>query len=199
MTNCLDIVRNGILLLIIIGMHTQAWAQKGKKGSKEKVPVFNYVIDDPMDKFGREPVPPDVVHTVLMPDFYKRGEQVAGDTVLKYECFDAANEPIDPDTMRDHTHLRYVSLIQRYTNAGHTYKDQSGKSLPLPTEKIIYRYDKTGVDKWFSINYANNKPAVLQEFASEIVRSDSSRKIDPARGNYIITVYNYYKVVRVNN
>ncbi len=200
MINFAAMIRS-LFVLLLLSTCVQTFAQKGKtkKEPKEKVPVYNYVIDDPMDAFGRQPVPPDVVTTILVPAFYSPLETRNGDTTQKYECYDAANNIMKPDTIHDYSLIRYVSLIQRYTDPLHTYKDANGKLQPLPTEKIIYRYDKTGKDKWFSVNYATNKSEILQEFPNEITRADTTTIINPTTGVALITVYKYYRVSSLKN
>jgi hypothetical protein len=175
---------------------TQSFAQKGKKKKKEeeKIPVYNYVIDDPMDVFGRQPPESVETTTVMLPQFFSLDVRRSGDTSFTYEGFDAANNPLKADTLSDYSRLRYVSLIQRYTDPGHTYRDSTGKLKPLPTEKIVYRYDKTGNDKWFTVNYATNKSEMLQEFPSDIVRTDTIVVVDPVTTRYHTRLYRYYRV-----
>ncbi|GAA4466203.1 hypothetical protein GCM10023093_19920 [Nemorincola caseinilytica] len=166
-----------------------ALAQKGKKHSKkeeEKIPVYNYVIDDPMDAFGRQPQPQQApTRTVTLPEFCMHGGTVA-DTMYWYEHYDAAHKIINPDTLTDHTLLRYVSLMESYTDREHTYKDASGKLQPLPVSKIIYRYDRLGADKWLSVNYKTNKTFKLQDHVNDIVRRDTIRSTD---GSSVIRAY----------
>jgi hypothetical protein len=194
MTKASVSVQKVLCVLLQLAISFSASAQKGKKKPPEKVPVFNYVIDDPMDVFGRQPVPADVVQEVLLPEFCSRGDKRIKDTVLVYECYNAANNLINPDTLYEYSLLRYVSVTQSYPDPVQTYKAADGTLKPLPVQKIIYRYDKTGNDKWFSVNYITNKSAQLREYTSDIVRRDSITVQDPIKGNYLITVYKYYKV-----
>lgn len=198
MTKASVSVRKVLCVLLLLAVSVSATAQKGKTKLKEKpqekVPVFNYVIDDPMDVFGRQPVPADVVKEVLLPEFCSRGDKRTKDTVLVYECYNAANNLINPDTLFDYNLLRYVSVTQSYPDPVETYKAADGTLKPLPVQKIIYRYDKTGNDKWFSVNYITNKSAQLREHVSDIVHRDSITVQDPIKGNYLITVYKYYRL-----
>ncbi|MCF8448709.1 MAG: hypothetical protein K9G49_02460 [Taibaiella sp.] len=191
-------VRKSLWVLLLLAVSVSATAQKGKtkpkEKPKEKVPVFNYVIDDPMDVFGRQPVPADIVQEVLLPEFCSRGDKPIKDTVLVYECYNAANSLLNPDTLYDYSLLRYVSVTQSYPDPVQIYKAADGTIKPLPVQKIIYRYDKTGNDKWFSVNYITNKSAQLREYTSDIVRRDSITVQDPIKGNYLITVYKYFRV-----
>ncbi len=184
---------HGVLLLLVISF-LSASAQKGKKKEKEKVPVYNYVIDDPMDVFGRQPAPQNITNTVLVPEFYFAGDRHSGDTVIRQLCYNAANDLIRLDTLKDYHLLRYISTLQYYTEKDHTYRDAEGKLQPLPVEKIVYRYDKTGSDKWFSVDYATHKSTTLQEFINDIVKVDTVNATDPAMGNIITTIYRHYKV-----
>src|ERR1043165_911692 len=112
MTNSLKIL---LLLAVVLGMHypTLAQKKKDKKKEEEKVPVYNYVIDDPMDVFGRQPVPPDSTFVILMPDFFQLGffESQRGDTVIKHVAYNAKNEVILEDTLSNYQLLRYLSYI----------------------------------------------------------------------------------------
>lgn len=188
--------RTLLILLVALAVYTPSLAQKGKdkKKEEEKVPVYNYVIDDPMDVFGRQPVPENVVKNVLLPEFYTRGEKHINDTVLKYECYDATNQIILPDTLTDYKTLRYLSLIKTYPDPIQKYKDANGTLQPLPIQKIVYRYDKVGSDKWLTVDYANNKQATFQEHTTNIVRTDTASISMLPAGNYTITICKYYKV-----
>jgi hypothetical protein len=199
MTNFVaSMAKTRTIFLVLMAISLTAVAQKKKKKeAEEKIPVYNYVIDDPMDVFGRQAVPAEVSNTVLVPEFFSAREWHSGDTLLKMLCYNAANELIRMDTITDYRRLRYVSLMQYYTEQGHTYKDAEGKIQPLPVEKIIYRYDKTGNDKWFSVDYASRKSSSLQEFVNEIVKTDTVKATDPVLGNAVTTIYRHYKVSQV--
>jgi hypothetical protein len=184
------------LLFVIIFTHFSSFAQKGKKEPKEKVPVYNYVIDDPMDVFGRQPVKAPIVKYSLVPEFYRpyRNEK---DTVLDVECYDAANKIIKPDTITTASSLRYLSVVKTYPDPVNTYKDDHGVKRPLPVQQIIRRYDKVGADKWFSVDYTTNKSMTLQEFSNEIVRVDTITVIDPITSDETTHYRRYYKVSAV--
>jgi hypothetical protein len=165
--------------------------RKKKAKNEEKVPVFNYVIDDPMDVFGRQPPPVVNNRSVLLPEFCA-GARMVKDTVYRYECYDAGNNLISTDALTDPSGLRYVSLLRSYPDPEHTYKDAAGKPQPLPVSKIINRYDRTGGDKWLSVNYLTNKTTTLQEHLTEIVKTDTVKSTD---GSTLLR--NYYKVTPV--
>lgn len=186
------------IVVAIMVLSLPASAQKAQKKDKveERVPVFNYVIDDPMDVFGRQPIPPDTRKTVLMPDFCFAGTKKIADTTLKLEYNNGSHNALQPDTMSDYQLLRYVSLIKTYTDHTHTYKDATGKLQPLPVQKIIHRYDKISSNKWLCIDYANGKPYTLTEYSTDIVRTDSTQTIDPVLGNKNTIVYQYYRTAR---
>ena len=193
MTNLKSTLAAAILVLSL-----PAAAQKGKKKEKveERVPVFNYVIDDPMDVFGRQPIPSDTHKTILLPDFCFAGTKTIADTTLKLEYNNGSHNMLLPDTLSDYQLLRYVSVIKTYTDHTHTYKDATGKLQPLPVQKIIHRYDKTSSNKWLCIDYANSKPYTLTEYSTDIVRTDSTMTTDPVLGNINTIVYKYYRTAR---
>lgn len=186
------------IAVAIMALSLPASAQKGKKKEeeKERVPVFNYVIDDPMDVFGRQPIPPDTRKTILLPDFCFTGTKNIADTTLKLEYNNSSHNTMLPDTLSNHQLLRYVSLIKTYTDHTHTYKDATGKLQPLPVQRIIHRYDKTSTNKWLCIDYSNGKPYTLTEYSTDIVRTDSTQTTDPVLGNKNTIVYQYYRTAR---
>lgn len=186
------------LALAIMVLSLPAAAQKGKKKEKmeERVPVFNYVIDDPMDVFGRQPIPHDTRKIILLPDFCFAGTKTIADTTLKLEYNNGSHNTLLLDTLSNYQLLRYVSVIKTYTDHTHTYKDATGKIQPLPVQKIIHRYDKTSTDKWLCIDYSNGKPYTLTEYSTDIVRTDSTLTTDPVLGNNNTIVYQYYRTAR---
>lgn len=187
---CITIRAGCMLLCMFIGGKAAAQNKGGKK-EQEKVPVYNYVIDDPMDAFGRQPQQQNTMRMVPMPEFCMNAGKKA-DTMYWYEYYNGANQVMIPDTLTDHTRLRYVSLLEGYTDKEHTYKDAKGELQPLPVSKIIYRYDRMGGDKWLSVNYKSNKTIRLQEYVNEIVRTDTVKSTD---GNTIIR--KYYRVSQI--
>ncbi len=186
------------LAVAIMVLSLPAAAQKGKKKEKveERVPVFTYVIDDPMDVFGRQPIPSDTRKIVLLPDFCFAGVKTIADTTLKIEYNNGSHNTLLLDTLSYYQLLRYVSVIKTYTDHSHTYKDANGKLQPLPVQKIIHRYDKTSSNKWLCIDYTNGKPYTLTEYSTDIVRTDSTQITDPVLGNKNTVVYQYYRTAR---
>jgi hypothetical protein len=170
--------------------------KKNKEAEKEKVPVFNYVIDDPMDVFGRN-IDPDYVNTLLFPEFYSYKPVRRRDTVLTFLCYDRRDSVINVDTLRSIYDIRFISVFQNYTDPKQRYKDAQGVEKPLPVSKIIYRYDKVANDKWMSIDYTTNRYVQLKEDMTEIVRADTVVVTDPRKGITQPRINKYYKVKKV--
>lgn len=180
------------LPLVLFVACITANAQNDKKEKEEKIPVFNYVIDDPMDVFDKQPVLQIAVKTVMVPDFYFRNEKVVKDTVYKYECYNAAHEAVSLDSLDDYKLLRFLSLVKTYPDPVHKYKNAEGKDQKLPIQRILNRYDKVGADKWLFIDYINHIQKTLKENVGDIVREDTLGLHQGASGS-TITVYKYYR------
>ncbi len=174
-------MKKALLLLLLLACRHTSFSQTD---DEEPIPVFNVVIDDPMDKFGR-----GITTTVLAPEFYSRNERKVGDTILRYICYNAEHELINLDTTADPYTLQFVSLVQYYTHPAETYNDEKGQKRPLPIEKIIYRYDRIGENGWLTVNYRNNKSSFMKEDIDQIVRTET---ITTPAGNTV--KYEYYKV-----
>lgn len=172
----------------IMPCNAHAQNKKDKKKPEEKVHVFNYVIDDPMDVYGRQPMAAVTDKTVLLPEFCAYAGQVR-DTIYRYEFHNAAHQLILIDTLSDYKLLRFVSLLEGYTDHEHTYKDAAGKLQPLPVSRIIKRYDRISDDTWLHVNYKSNKTVRLQDKMNEIVKTDTVRSTDGST-----TVRKYYRV-----
>ena len=117
--------------------------------------MYNYVIDDPMDVFGR--APDTVRETRYFPEFFSALPYKAKDTTYKCECYDARDSIMSMTSIKDINDVRFISLFKSYNDDKHTYTDASGKLQPLPVSSIIRRYDRTGKNKWLSVDYATNK------------------------------------------
>ncbi len=180
-----------IALLLCLSA-TQANAQDDKK---EKVPVYNVVIDDPMDAFGRQPEVETVFSPVAFPDFFSFKTRKSKDTVFRYECYDSDNELVAADTVSDIDDIRYISLIKSYNDPVETYTDTRGVKQPLPMAKIIYRYDRIGSGKWMSVDYSNNKSIYLAEFQTYTSRTDTTLIQNPVTGVSRNVIHKYYKVL----
>lgn len=186
-----------VFLLVMCVAHTAVAQHKKKKKEKEEaVPVYNYVIDDPMDAFGRQPNAPDEVTTVLLPDFCTVQKRIAGDTVYNFEFYDRASRQLSPDTLRNPGDVYFISLIRNYSDPEHTYRDSDGKQQPTPIHKIVHRYDRTNINKWLTVDYTTNKSASYVTDAKDITRTDTVSVPNVAQGNNRITIYRYYKSVK---
>jgi hypothetical protein len=187
-------ITSSVTALLLSGLAlTNTYAQTDKK---EKVPVYNYVIDDPMDAFGQQPAaaPQTALSLLVLPEFYSSEPAYHGDTLYKYEVYDSRNEIMGIDSVRDFAVVKFVSLFKSYTDRTHTYIDSGGKEQLLPVSSIITRYDRVGADGWLRVNYANNKYTKLKEFKNEIVKTDTSSASDPKTGVMKNSIHKYYKV-----
>lgn len=182
------ILRTACLAVAVLAAEN-ATAQNKKE--EENVPVYNYVIDDPMDVFGRQQPPAAANKTVLLPEFCAYAG-ITKDTVRRYEYYNAANELINADTLSDYRLLRFVSMLEGYTDTEHTYRDAAGKMQPLPVSKITYRYDRISNDKWLCVRYKSNKTLRLQEHVNDIVKTDTVHSTD---GTTVIR--KYYRITEI--
>ena len=188
-------MRNIILAVIMLLLVEPASAQRRRKKDKnEKVPVYNYVVDDPMDKFGRGQYNQPTVSTYLLPEFFNFTERKLGDTIIRYDAYDINSMKMGVDTLTDHTRLRFLSKVYQYLDHVNKYKDSNGVWQPLPIERIMYRYDKTGTDLWLTVDYHTNMPETVREFPNEITKSDSVLVTDPVTGRDRLNVYRFYRV-----
>lgn len=191
-------MRNSVLTVIMLLLVVPAWAQRRKKKDKEeKVPVYNYVIDDPMDKFGRQQYSVPVRNFYLLPEFFNFMQQRLGDTIIRYDAYDIDSKKLGVDTLKDYTRLRYLSKVYQYVDHVNKYKDSNGVWQPLPIERIMYRYDKAGTDLWMTVDYHTNKSETVREYPNQITKSDSVVITDPVTGGEFMNVYMYYKVAPI--
>ncbi len=176
------------LLAAVLCLPFSAMSQgrkKKKAKEEEDIPVFNYVIDDPMDVFGRQATAGSTFKTVLLPDICMHAG-VFNDTIYRYEYYNAAHELINPDTLTNYRDLKFISLLRGYTDTEHTYKDASGVQQPLPVSRIINRYDRIGSNKWLCVDYLNNKTGSLTEDTGDIIHRDT---VAGSNGSSIVRSY----------
>src|ERR1043165_7294873 len=114
--NRINIIVEIMLLTCSFGAFAQGKKEKKKEKPKtgEKVPVYNYVIDDPMDVFGRNPEPAPATFVLLFPEFYSYQPRINGDTTFKYLCYDRRDSLINVDTLHNIDEVRYISLFINY-------------------------------------------------------------------------------------
>ncbi len=173
------------LLILITALITcvpaLAQKRKRKKNDKEKVPTYNYVIDDPMDTYGRQPAQQQIVKTVFLPEFFMGGphEDRYGITLQQYYGYNGANEKIVVDTLTDYNLLRRVEHMTTNINDA--------------TRTTMYIYSKIGSDRWSYRNYVTGEQDTLQEYISKIIRTDTAGSSTSAGANLLI-LYKYYKV-----
>lgn len=175
-------LRFAVAIVTAVGCSTCTQAQTGKQ---EKVPVFHYVIDDPMDAFGRQPVQAPATKYVSLPDFC-RNQPKKGDTTTWFEFYNAAHELLLPDTTQSAYMLRFVSRLEGHIDSLHTYRDAQGKLQPLPVSRIVHRYDRIGNDKWLFVNYKTNKTTTLTELPDNTVAKDT---VSSADGSMVVRRY----------
>lgn len=169
-------------------------AQDGKE-KEEKIPVFNYVIDDPMDK---APQPADSqkmdVFQYLVPQFYYSKARKTKDTTYEFFCYDKHDSLMT--YVYDYDSVYYFSLYKSYTDSTHTYRDKDGVDQFLPVSSIVKRYDRVGKDKWMTIEYPANKYGELRAFKNVITATDTER-ITNSKGDYTyLKIYHYYKLIK---
>src|SRR4051812_43397224 len=108
-------MRKAIIVLVCILMCAGAKDVRAQE-EKSKVPVFNYVIDDPMDKFGNQKDSAIFIRYFLYPQFYTFWPITYNDTVLKYLCFDQDQNLVDMDTVHNILKVQHISFIKTYTD-----------------------------------------------------------------------------------
>lgn len=202
------------LIILLLACLINTMAQDTKKKAKEKQveekpaedtaeapgPVFNYVIDDPMDAFGpKENDTPATPSTrfFLYPEFYSYWPVTVNDTILKFECYDASHNPLNMDTLQNLGDVHYISFFKTHNDYLHTYIDQEGRPRPTPVSKKLYWYERSGANMWKAFDNLNNYTSLLQEDVSTIVRTDTTILPHPVTGNKQMTVRKYYKVTEV--
>ena len=183
-----------IIAFLINGF--QLFAQDKKEKKDEKVPVYNYSTDDPMDAFNRLNV--SNATYIYVPEFCSLLPPKIMDTTYKYECYDSRDSIIWLTQIHDITEVRFISLFKSYPDSAHMYTDVYGVRQPLPVSSIIRRYDRVGDDKWMSIDYKTNKYTTLKESRTYIVRTDTVLITDPMTNKELPLIYCYYKVETIN-
>lgn len=113
-------------------------------------------------------------YVLYLPEFLSSTPKHGADTTYSYEYYDARTRKVSLDTVTDFSAIYSVSMFKSYTDRAHTFVDKDGREKPLPVSKIVYRYDRSGANKWMTIDYATNKTGTLNEFKDEIVKTDSS-------------------------
>ena len=164
-----------ILLLVCVCGTIAAMAQDKKK--TEKAPVYNYVLEDPMEGFSRQAL--GNTSYIYIPEFYAIKPYTDKDTTYTFTCYGSRDSVLPFFKINNITEVKFISLFKSYTDPVHTYKDADGKLQQLPVSSIIRRYDRVGDNKWMSINYATNKYEELKEYRTNIVRTDTVSIQDP--------------------
>lgn len=168
-----------------------------KSAEEEQVPVFNYVVDDPMDAFGPTAGQQAGPRSFLYPEFYRYWPLTVEDTVVRYECYDINHNPLNMDTLQRTTDVYYINLVKTYNDHLHTMIAQDGSPRPTPISKKLYLYERSGTNMWKAFDSKNNYTSLLQEQMNTIVRTDTTVLNDPMTGEKLITVRKYYKVIEI--
>jgi hypothetical protein len=132
------------------------------------------------------------------PQFYSFWPAEHNDTVLKYICYAANDSLLNVDTFSNVSEIKHIILIKTYTDYTHTYVDAEGKPQPMPVNARIYRYDRSGTDKWIGQDYQTKEYSYFREIPDEIVRTDTTVNMNPATGNRKLTIRKYYRVEPTN-
>lgn len=189
-----------VLALMLPGVKSLA-QDKGSK--EEKPPVFNYVIDDPMDKF--QPVADSqqvksggttsgTYYNYFVPEFYFPKPKKVKDTTYEFFCYDVHDSLIK--TVTDYDSVFYYSLYKSYPDYYHNYTDNNGNKQYLPVSSIMRRYDKVGKDKWMTIEYPGNKFGELRAFRNVYVAKDTVKVVNQNGDNIYNNIYHYYKLIK---
>lgn len=176
-------------LLTIWSIHLSAQDKKSKPNTKKPVavPQQDIVIDSNTE-----------IRNFLFPEFYYYWPVDKGDTVLRFDCYDADNKGMNADTISDIGNVAVISFMKVYSDFTQTFIDHEGKPKPLPVYRTIYRYERTGPDTWKAIDYTGNYIAELKELKNVIVRSDSTMVTNNVTGSKELTIRKYYKVLETS-
>lgn len=187
-------------MVVLTGMcmgaaHILAQGKKKKKGGGENQ---TYITRDSVPSVTapqKEELLPN--RYFLFPQFYSYWPANVNDTILKYECFDANQNPINVDTLQNVLDVKFISLVRSYTDYVNTYIDSQGKASPVPISKMLYKYDRTGADSWRSFDYSSNYVAELREYKDDVMKADTTVLIDPITGTKQLTVRRFYRVLEI--
>jgi hypothetical protein len=181
-----------ILAAIIVAVCPTLLHAQDDKSKEAKPPVYNYVIDDPMDKFQPQQAPQTFNYRV--PEFYYHTAKKHKDTTFQFSCYNVHDSLLNSVT--DYDSVFYYSLYKSYTDSAHTYLDSNGERQFIPVSSIVKRYDKVGKEKWMTIEYPGNKYGELRAFKHVIVRIDTEKVLN-AQGDHIYNrVFHYYKLIK---
>ncbi len=179
-------------ILFPICLFTMLSASAQDKDKKEKIPVFNYTTEDPMEAYNR--INQNSTVYIYVPEFYSPAASKIMDTTYSFECYDSRDSVIMPTHIQDAKDVRFISEFKSYTDKEHTYIDADGSRKLMPVSSIIRRYDRVGEDKWMSIDYATNQYTQLKATTSFIVRTDTVMVKDPISDKEETIIYCYYKI-----
>lgn len=178
-----------LFLSLLLSISPTLSHAQDKKDKEEKPPVFNYVLDDPMDKF--QPQKDSLVtYNYLVPEFYFHTPRMVKDTTFEFFCYDRRDSLLTVVT--DFDSVFYYSLYKSYTDSAHTYIDSAGKEQFLPVSSIVKRYDRIGKEKWMNIEYPHNKYSEIRGNKKNIVARDSVITYSSVGAITYKKIYNYY-------
>ncbi len=195
------------IIVIITGLGlAQAFAQGKKKKPVVQQTQTNVAVAAPtdtlVDSFGERQYVMDTSTTTryfLLPEFYSYWPVTKGDTVIKYQCYDAENSYINIDTLSDIGEVKHIHLMKVFTNYLHTYIDAEGKPKPSTAAKTIFRYDKIDNNTWKSYDYGSTWVSELKENREEIIKQDTTTFVNAVTGGKRLTIRKYYKVTELKH
>jgi len=129
-----------------------------------------------------------------VPEFYFHWPKKDRDTIYEFLCYDDRDSLIP--FVENYDSVHYYSLFKKFIDSTHTYKDDDGKRKPLPVANISKRYDKTGKDKWISVEYPENRFTELKAFPDAVVSIDTEAVIDPVTDHTLMKIYKHYRVIK---
>jgi hypothetical protein len=159
-------------------------------GSIPKEGISRWADNQPANKAN----PESYTHYYTVPEFYFHWPQRSRDTIFEFECYDDRDSIIPQVSNYDSVH--YYSLLKKFIDSTHTYRDNDGSQKPLPVSLIVKRYDAKGKDKWICIEYPQNRFTDLKGFRDNIVRVDTEAVVDPISGAELLNIYRHYKVIK---
>jgi hypothetical protein len=181
-----------VLAVTIMAIGPHLLHAQNDKSNEPKPPVYNYVIDDPMDKF--QPQQKAQTYSYLVPEFYFHTARKHKDTTFQFSCYNVHDSLLT--SVIDYDSVFYYSLYKNYTDSTHTYVDSNGERQFIPVSSIVKRYDKVGKEKWMTIEYPGNKYGELRAFRHVITRTDTEKVLN-AQGDHIYDrVFHHYKLIK---
>ncbi|MCW3122873.1 MAG: hypothetical protein JWQ38_2365 [Flavipsychrobacter sp.] len=191
-----------VVLLACIGF-VNVWAQGKKKKPVAKEPIpTNVEVMAVVDSIADSAYVMDTstaTRYFLFPEFYSYWPITKGDTIIKYQCYDAENSYINIDTLSDIGNVWHIHFLKVFNNYLHTYIDSEGKPKASSAAKIIFRYDRIDNDTWKSTDNISDYIGTLKEDRNDIVRQDTTTVLNTVTGGKRLTIRKYYKIIEIKH